>query len=115
MIDYTVAFCSRLLEWMDFSDAEALTRYVDGLKQGTKDWVLIHDPSCKGVLSTLARGIALCSTVLGTLHHGMMPWGRRCQKGYLLVPWYLYGTTTAVLHKPSGLVAVPWAHLELAE
>ena len=40
---------------------------------------------CKGVLSTLARGIALCSAVLGTLHHGITPWGRRHQKGYLLV------------------------------
>ena len=45
VIDYTAAFYSRLLECMDVSDAEALTRYVNGLKQGTKDWVLIHDPS----------------------------------------------------------------------
>ena len=45
MIDYTAAFCSRLLECMDVSDAEALARYIDRLKQGTKDWVLIHDPS----------------------------------------------------------------------
>ena len=64
---------------------------------------------CKGVLSTLARGIALCSAVLGTLHHGITPWGRRHQKGYLLVPWYHYGTTTAALYKPSGSVPVPWA------
>ena len=69
---------------------------------------------CKGVLDTLARGIVRCCAVLGMLHHGMRPWGRRCQKGYLLVPWYLYRTTTAALHKPSGLVPVSWAHLDLA-
>ena len=45
MIDYTAAFCSRLLECTDVSDAEALARYVNGIKQGTKDWILIHDPS----------------------------------------------------------------------
>ena len=45
MIDYTAVFRSRLLECMDVSDAEALARYVNGLKQGTKDWVLIHNPS----------------------------------------------------------------------
>ena len=45
VIDYTAAFCSRLLECTDVSDAEALARYVNGLKQGSKDWVLIHDPS----------------------------------------------------------------------
>ena len=45
VINYTAAFCSRLLKCTDISDAEALARYVDGLKQGTKDWVLIHDPS----------------------------------------------------------------------
>ena len=45
VIDYTTAFRYRLLECMDVSDAEALARLVDGLKQGTKDWVLIHDPS----------------------------------------------------------------------
>ena len=30
---------------MDVYDAEVLDRYVAGLKQGTRDWVLIHDPS----------------------------------------------------------------------
>ena len=45
MIDYTAAFHSRLLECTNVSDAEALAKYIDGLKQGTKDWVLIHDPS----------------------------------------------------------------------
>ena len=45
VIDYTAVFHSRLLECMDVSDTEALVRYVDGLKQGTKDWVLIHEPS----------------------------------------------------------------------
>ena len=45
MIDYTAAFYSRLFECMDVSDAEALAKYIDGLKQGSKDWVLIHDPS----------------------------------------------------------------------
>ena len=44
-MDYTAAFHSRLLEHMDVSDAEAFMKYIDGLKQGTKDWVLIHDPS----------------------------------------------------------------------
>ena len=45
VIDRTTASHSRLLEFMDVSDAETLVRYIDGLKQGTKDWVLIHDPS----------------------------------------------------------------------
>ena len=45
VIDYTAAFHSRFLKCMDVSDAEALARYIDGLKQGTKDWVFIHDPS----------------------------------------------------------------------
>ena len=45
VIDYTAAFHSRLLKCRDVSDTEALTRYIDGLKQGTKDWVLINDPS----------------------------------------------------------------------
>ena len=45
VIDYTAAFLLRLLDYMDVSDAEALTRYVEGSKQGTKDWILIHDPS----------------------------------------------------------------------
>ena len=67
---------------------------------------------CKGVLGTLAHGIALCCAVLGALHHGITPWGRRCQKGYLLVFWYHYGTTTVALLKPSGLVPVLWAHLD---
>lgn len=42
-------FHSRILECMDVSDAEALTKYINGLKQGTKDWVLIYNPSslCK--------------------------------------------------------------------
>ena len=43
--DYTAAFYSRPLGCTDVSDAEALMRYIDGLKQGTKGWVLIHDPS----------------------------------------------------------------------
>ena len=37
VIDYTSAFCSRLLECTEISDAEALTRYVDDLKQGSND------------------------------------------------------------------------------
>ena len=44
VIDCTAAFCFRLHDYTDVSDVEALTRYVDGLKQGTKDWVLIHNP-----------------------------------------------------------------------
>ena len=72
--------------------------------------LLYNGQNCKGVLGTLACGIALCSAVLGTLHHGITPWGGRHQKGYLLVPWYHYGTTTVALLKASGLVPVPWAH-----
>ena len=34
-----------MLECADVSDAEALDRYIAGLKQGTRDWVLIQDPS----------------------------------------------------------------------
>ena len=45
VIDYMAAFCARLLECTDVSDAEALDRYVAGLKPTTRDWVLIHDPS----------------------------------------------------------------------
>ena len=45
VIDYTAAFWSRLLECKDVSDAEALARYINSLKQGTKDWVLKHDCS----------------------------------------------------------------------
>ena len=45
IIDYTVAFRACLLECMCVSDAEALNRYVAGLKQGMRDWVLIHNPS----------------------------------------------------------------------
>ena len=44
VIDYTAALYSRLLECMDVSDAESLVRYINALKQGTKNWVLIHDP-----------------------------------------------------------------------
>ena len=36
-IDYTAAFVSRLLECMDVSDAEALARYANSFRQGTKD------------------------------------------------------------------------------
>ena len=48
-LDCTKAFYSRLLECMDISYAEAFARYIDYLKQGTKEWVLIHNPSslCK--------------------------------------------------------------------
>ena len=45
MINYTTAFHSRLLKITDVSDAEALARYINGLKQGTKNWVLICDIS----------------------------------------------------------------------
>ena len=44
-MDYTAAFRARLLECSDVSDAEALDRYVSGLKLTTQDWVLIHDPT----------------------------------------------------------------------
>ena len=30
---------------MDVSEAEALDHYIAGLKLGTRDWVLIHEPS----------------------------------------------------------------------
>ena len=45
VLDYTAAFHSRLLKCMDVFNAEALMRYIDDLKQGTKNWVLIHDPN----------------------------------------------------------------------
>ena len=45
ILEYTVAFRACLLECTDISDAEALDCYVASLKQGTRDWVLIHDPS----------------------------------------------------------------------
>ena len=45
VLDLTAAFKARLLECTDVSDAKALDRYVAGLKQGTREWVLIHDPS----------------------------------------------------------------------
>ena len=84
---------------------------------GSTAWQVCHQSGageCKSVLDTLARSISCCCAVLGMLHHGMILWVTRCQKGYLLAPWYLYGTTTAALHKPSGLVPMPWVHLDLA-
>ena len=45
VVNYTVAFRARLLECSDVLDAEALDRYVAGLKPTTRDWVLIHDPT----------------------------------------------------------------------
>ena len=45
VVDYTAAFRARLLECSDVSDAEALDRYISGLKPMTRDWVLIHDPT----------------------------------------------------------------------
>ena len=45
VLDYTAAFRACLLECTNVSDAEALDHYMGGLKQGTRDWVLIHDPS----------------------------------------------------------------------
>ena len=44
VVDYTVAFCSRLLECSGVLDAEASDQYVAGLKLTTRDWVLIRDP-----------------------------------------------------------------------
>ena len=43
-VDYTVVFRARLLECSNASEAEALDRYMAGLKPTTPDWVLIHDP-----------------------------------------------------------------------
>ena len=45
VVDYTAAFRARLLACSDVSDAEALDRYIFGLKPTTRDWVLIHDPT----------------------------------------------------------------------
>ena len=45
VIDCTAAFHSRILNCTDVSDAEAFARCIGGLKQDTKDWVLIHNPS----------------------------------------------------------------------
>ena len=45
IVDYTTAFRARLLECSDVSDAEALDRYLSGLKPMTQDWVLIHNPT----------------------------------------------------------------------
>ena len=45
VVEYTATFRVRLLECSDVSDAEALDRYVAGLKPTTRDWVLIHDPT----------------------------------------------------------------------
>ena len=43
VVEYTAAFCAKLVECSDASDAEALDCYVAGLKPTTRDWVLIHD------------------------------------------------------------------------
>ena len=70
-----MAFRARLLECTDVSDAKTLDRYMAGLKQGTRDWVLIHDPSSlhqadAGLRGTTTRIILvgrlmlLCSKVL---------------------------------------------------
>ena len=45
VIDSMAIFGAKLLECTNVSDSEALDRYVAGLKQGARDWVLIHDPS----------------------------------------------------------------------
>ena len=45
VIDYRAEFRARVLECSNVSDAEALDRYVAGLKPTTRDWVLIHDPT----------------------------------------------------------------------
>ena len=45
VIDHAAACCFRLLECTDVSDAEAFTRYINGLKQGTKDSLFIRNPS----------------------------------------------------------------------
>ena len=45
VFDYTAAFRSRLLECTNVLDTEALDHYMAGLKQGTRDEVLIHHPS----------------------------------------------------------------------
>ena len=60
VIDYTAVCHFRLLECMDVSDAEALARYIDGLKQGTKDWVLIHNPSS---LHKVAKWAEWCNSM----------------------------------------------------
>ena len=45
VVEYTAAFCARLLECSDVSNAEVLDRYIAGLKPTTRDWVPIHDPT----------------------------------------------------------------------
>ena len=45
IVDYTVVFCARLLEYNKVSNAEVLDYYVSGLKPTTQDWVLIHGPT----------------------------------------------------------------------
>ena len=45
IVDYMAAFRARLLDCSNVSDADALDRYVAGLKPTTWDWVLIHDPT----------------------------------------------------------------------
>ena len=45
VIDYTAVFHFRFLECTDVSDAEALARYINSMKYGTKEWVLIRNPS----------------------------------------------------------------------
>ena len=45
VVEDTAAFCARLLECSDISDAEALDCYVASLKPTTRDWVLIHKPT----------------------------------------------------------------------
>ena len=45
MIDFTASFHSKLLECADVPITEALVRYINSLKQGSKDWVLMHNSS----------------------------------------------------------------------
>ena len=84
VLDYTAAFRACLLEYTDVSDAEALDRYMAGLKQGTRDWVLIHDPSSLHKAARWAewydntyysRGKANAASQQST--GGPMPLGRR--------------------------------------
>ena len=80
-----------MLECSDVSDAEALDRYVSGLKQGTRDWVLIHDPKSLHEAAKWAErfdatyfsrsrgppGVSSSSGGSGPVGRRQQPWGSR--------------------------------------
>ena len=54
-VEYTTSFRQRLLECTDVSDAEALDRFIAGLKLATRSWVKIHDPTTVHEAARLAE------------------------------------------------------------